>query len=527
MKREDILTVDEAIKFVDSRTAPIAELKEPVKTVEGQLNKNSIKCHYGTRCPYVNGGDASRLLVEWDYLRQRLDEMEKVMALAQAEIEKLHQENEKLKEERETLRYDLKQMLGKIFKPQVKPEPDVNRAKRGAPCGHRGSSRRRPEEISEFIDSYPDKCDKCGGQIKVYEKSFDEHVVEDIEIKKRVTCYRLHYGYCKQCKRVVYPKAKEPIMASDRIGIRARAVGAHLRYLGLPYRKTAKIFKDIFGLNLTHPSLLAFNIEQAQNGAPVYEGIKQSIRHSPCVNADETGWRVSGQNHWLWVFTNKDAALYQIDKSRGSKVVDNILGKEYHGVLISDFYSAYNKLQALAKQRCLGHLLAEIKKIQERNKLAPESLDGMFCQELKTVLKQTIDAWNEYHEETKVFEDLVKEKERAIPRMVELLSLPIKHKDTRRLRKRIIKYNQELFTFLDNPLVEPTNNRAERQLRPNVIMRKITFGNRSALGASNQAVMMSIIQTGVLNGIEPLDISLALSVKPLASFTELPKIGSP
>jgi len=86
-------------------------------------------------------------------------------------------------------------------------------------------------------------------------------------------------------------------MTGDRIGIRARAVGAHLRYLGLPYRKTAKIFKDIFGLNLTHPSFLAFNTEQAQNGASIYEGIKQSIRHSPCVNADETGWRVSGQNH--------------------------------------------------------------------------------------------------------------------------------------------------------------------------------------------------------------------------------------
>ena len=69
MKCEEILTVDEAIKFVDSRTAPIAELKEPLKTLEGQLNKNSMECCYGTRCPYVNDGDVSRLLVEWDYLR--------------------------------------------------------------------------------------------------------------------------------------------------------------------------------------------------------------------------------------------------------------------------------------------------------------------------------------------------------------------------------------------------------------------------------------------------------------------------
>lgn len=84
-------------------------------------------------------------------------------------------------------------------------------------------------------------------------------MVEDIEIKKKVTCYRLHHGYCKQCKRVIYSKAKESILASDRIGVQARAVGGYLRYLGLPYRKVTKIFKDIFDLDLTHPSFLAFN----------------------------------------------------------------------------------------------------------------------------------------------------------------------------------------------------------------------------------------------------------------------------
>ena len=116
-----------------------------------------MDCHHGIRCPYVSGGDIWHLIGERDYLRQRLDQMEKVMALAQVEIEKLRQENEKIKEERETLGYQLKQMLGKIFKPGVKPEPEVSHPKRGAPCGHRGNSRRRPEEISEFIDSYPDK----------------------------------------------------------------------------------------------------------------------------------------------------------------------------------------------------------------------------------------------------------------------------------------------------------------------------------------------------------------------------------
>jgi hypothetical protein len=111
--------------------------------------------------------------------------------------------------------------------------------------------------------------------------------------------------------------------------------------------------------------------------------------------------------------------------------------------------------------------------------------------------------------------------------MIELLLLPLEHEDTQRLRNRIIRHNQELFIFLDNPSVEPTNNRAERQLRPMVIMRKLTFGNRSDLGALNQAVIMSIIETSVLNDVEPLDIFRALSVKPLTSLVELPKARPP
>jgi FtsZ-binding cell division protein ZapB len=483
-----------------------------------------MKCDHGSNCPYVNGRDVRRLIAERDYLSQRLDEMERVMV---AEIEKVRRENRELKEENKTLRHQLKQMLGKIFKRQVKPPHDADRPKRGAPCGHRGNSRRRPEEISELVDLYPEKCDQCGGEVNGYPDTFDEHVIEDIEIKKKVTCYRFHYGYCKRCQKVVRAKVNSAGNPNDRIGAQARAVGGYLRYLGVTYRKAARLFKDVFDLNLTHPSFMAFNTEQAQNGAPLYEAIKQSIRHSPYVNADETGWRVNGQNHWLWVFTNKEVALYHIDESRGSKVVTNILGEKYQGVLGCDFYSAYNELVARLKQRCLGHLLSEIKKVQEKNQFAPDSIDGIFCHELKTLLKQLIDVRNRHREEAGVFDDLARAKDWAIPKMTDLLSSPIEHEDTQRVRNRVIRHNQELFVFLDDPSVEPTNNRAERQLRPMVIMRKLTFGNRSNLGASNQAMIMSIIETGVLNDVEPLDIFLALSVKPITSFVELPRIRPP
>ena len=497
-----------------------------VEQKTGRWGMVGVQCHRGRKCPYVNGGDIWRLIDERDYLSQRVDEMEEVLALAHTEIEMLRQENHQLKEEIKRLGHELKQVLGKIFKPRVKPHHDGAQPKRGAPAGHRGNSRRRPEVISEFIDIYPEKCDRCGGEVRGYPNHFDEHVTEDIEIRKKVTCHRFHYGYCQRCKEVVYAK-KVAVPANDRIGTEVRAISGYMRRLGFTYRKVAKFFKDVVEIDLTHPSFLSFNAEQAQNGAPLYEGIKQSVRHSPSVNADETGWRVNGDNHWLWIFTNNDAALYHIDESRGGKVVRNILGAKYEGVLGCDFLPAYNELDAEAKQRCLAHFLSEIKKVQEKSEFLPDNVDGTFCAELKTVFKQAIAVWNSYREGTAGSNDLAQTKARAILKLVELLLLPLEHEDTQRLRDRVIRHNQELFIFLDNPSVEPTNNRAERQLRPMVIKRKLTFGNRSDSGASNEAVVMSVVETGALNGIEPLDIFRALSEKPLTSFVQLPEARPP
>ncbi len=113
----------------------------------------------------------------------------------------------------------------------------------------------------------------------------------------------------------------------------------------------------------------------------------------------------------MWIFTNKEASLYHIDESRGGKVVTNILGEKYQGVLGCDFYSGYNELVARLKQRCLSHLLSEIKKVQDKNQFDPESVDGKFCHELKTVLKELIDVRNRHREEPGVLDSLTRAKD--------------------------------------------------------------------------------------------------------------------
>lgn len=198
----------------------------------------SIKeCRDGHRCPYLAGVDVFSLQKDWEYLKARVLDLE-------TKIARLQQEHQNLRDEKESLQYQLKQALAKIFKPRVKPRPLENQPRRGAPHGHQGGGRKRPSEISDYIEVYPKVCDKCGRAVKIYEKKFDEHVVEDIEIKKKTPCYRFHYGYYPRCQKVVYLKGKDKasIMPYDRIGPQARTVGGYLRYHGLPYRKLSKDF---------------------------------------------------------------------------------------------------------------------------------------------------------------------------------------------------------------------------------------------------------------------------------------------
>ncbi len=154
-------------------------------------------------CSYLLGGDIFRLIKERGYLNQRVQALTEELISRQAEIERLKIANQELVSKNSTLNYELKELRRKVFKRKRKV---TTLKKRGAPLGHKGTSRRRPTVISEYRDIYPDKCDRCGEKIKVYENSFEEHTVEDIELIKKATLYRLHYGYCPKCRRVTRVK---------------------------------------------------------------------------------------------------------------------------------------------------------------------------------------------------------------------------------------------------------------------------------------------------------------------------------
>ncbi len=269
----------------------------------------------------------------------------------------------------------------------------------------------------------------------------------------------------------------------------------------------AKTFEEFFGLEITASSLIGFDANLCKKGIPFYEQIKEKIRWSDSVHADETGWKYDGIPYWLWCFVNTHLALFHIDKKRSSIVVKKTLGEKYKGILISDDFSAYGPVEAKAKQKCTVHFLRDIREALE------EPLDEdsrKFLIEIKILIKKAVFARKEYLDGKKSKEELIKLKEEIFVALIRVCCVELKNAGAENLRKRILRHGEELFTFLTYPEIEPDNNRAERQLRPSVILRKISFGHRSSQGLKNHSVIMSLIETAKLRGITPRDLLLSL-----------------
>jgi len=320
--------------------------------------------------------------------KRKIGDLEKPMLVRK--VKRLDKQNRRLKErlrqveeENRALKSQLEEYRKKFFKKnKVKPEDEQKCSKffkknkvkpedeqkcsrpkkRGAPIGHPGSTRRKPEHIDEHVDVTLKRCPDCGGANLSRCKRHEDHYQEDIVLpQKKVTRYRHHLYYCKDCKKTVQGIGKNE-MPGSYIGPVAKSVAGFLRYqTGMPYRKIRQLFGELFHLDFDPSSCPGFDRQIRSRGQPFYDLLKKNLSKKPFVHADETGWRVDGINHWLWCFAAVGAIVYLIDRSRSGTVVKSVLSKKYPGVLISDFLSTYNSIKC-RKQRCLVHLLRLIKK---------------------------------------------------------------------------------------------------------------------------------------------------------------------
>ncbi len=420
----------------------------------------------------------------------------------------LTEENQRLKEENAYLKFELKELKDRIYghrkrkdPPSESPQVQAPPKKRGAIFGHLGWFRKKPEHIDKIVEVCLDKCPICGaGDLKEC-GGVKTHLQEDIVlVAPKVTMYRKRRYYCRACRHVVIGHGEDE-QSRSHIGPQAKTLAAYLKYhVKVSDRDIQKIFQELFGLKFTIGSVLGFRNQLRKRLEPVYENLVRSIRRGRFVHADETGWKIDGKSGWLWSFSNKKTAVCHIDSSRGGKVPQAVLGQTYKGVLITDFYSAYNRVHSGAKQRCLVHLLRNIKQVEEC--LTTDHATQSFCVRLKTLIYDAAELAEQRKDLSSV--DYTKKRGQILELFGDLKLTDPANKITQRFIKRLERHRQECFTFLDKPGIPWHNNHAERMIRPNVLLRKITFGNRSPEGLQNHNVLMSVIQTAKLKGLDPL-----------------------
>ena len=416
---------------------------------------------------------------------------------------------EDLEEQLAYIKFKLEDLQSKRYKPSGKkppddtpPAPPASPKKRGGLFGHAGFFRKKPIKIDRIEEVTLDKCPECGSRDLTECKNTHEHIQEDIILPKvEVTLYRKHRYYCKCCKKVLTPEGSDEIPGS-RIGPRVKSFAAFLRYaIKISENDVTALFEKAFNLKISASSIAGFMDQLKREALPIYNNLLSELKKSSFIHADETGWSIDGVGHWLWKLSNKKICVSHIDKGRGQAVVEKLLGAKYLGVLISDFLSAYNKIKAKAKQRCLVHILRDLGKVME---YWHDDMEVMrYCERLKKIFEDAITLHNEYKKKRR--DKAYRKLRESLTQSLKDFSFPNPNKRIlKRFAKRLKRHEDEMLTFLYERGVDYHNNHAEQQIRPDVIFRKITYGNRSIAGAENHSVIMSILQTAKLNGIDPL-----------------------
>ncbi len=479
------------------------------------------ECPYRHTCPHLNHLSTTwTMQVYQDSFKLRMEyhAMEKRYEQRIAELEAtLRERDDKIAQ--------LRLQHQKQFKANVKPllVRQEGPKKRGAPPGHPPWRQREPDHVDQTVNvAAPQVCPRCACRDLSSCPEVYEHVQEDIVLvpRTRVIRFRHDQSYCPKCRRPVYQTASDEV-AGCSIGPVTRAVAMHLRYdLQIPYRKVQHILRDLFGMPLVHASAMSFDRQAAMRGIPLYEELTAKLKSSDVAYADETSWRENGCGLYMWFGGNQQLATYRI-ANRSSDSAVALLGEDFDGTLITDAYASYNAVNARYRQTCWSHLARKSKEILQQIKLTKPSIrvpkTVAFCQKLKAFASRCCELGGQLRSR-----QLSQSKARAMIPLLEkqlrqFAGKPVDYDAAETLRDRIMRKDfDKLFTFLRVNGVEPTNNHAERAVRPIVIMRKVCFGTRSEAGSQSHSVLPSLLQTARRQGKDQIQFLVTLITQPHA-----------
>jgi transposase len=407
---------------------------------------------------------------------------------------------EKLEEENKALKERLNNNSSNSSQPpstdkRKKKQSNASKNKGGGKMGHKGHFRKLLDvnEVDDIVKCrLPSHCE-CGGRINLKEEHHRHQVYELPKIRLHVTEYHLEKGRCTCCGAnpiAILPEGVTwGITGPNLTSFMSQMVSKYK----LSRRELQEFLKEQYSFTLSLGSV--FNKQKLVNKAlekPTSELLEQ-IKESPCVNMDETGHRRDGKSEWLWGMMSQKAAFFSIEKSRGKKIIHRLMeGYEY--IIISDRYAGYNYFDSSKRQLCWAHLKRDFTKISEK----PDKTIARIGKNLLSCQAKIFEYWHRYKQGHLCRNSLALETELIRKQMGEYLEQG-SYTDPKlkivRFCKNLLDNFSALWTFIFVDGVEPTNNHAERCLRPAVIWRKKSFGTRSDYGSEFVARTMSFITT--------------------------------
>src|SRR6516162_5280515 len=422
-------------------------------------------------------------------LRQRVAELE-------AANQRLERRIQELLQALEEAQRAAKRQAAPFSRRQPQAHPAKPGRKAGAQYGRR-CRRPIPETIDQTLEAeLPGRCPHCGGPVEErgmesqYQTEIPQPQVERIE-------FRIHVGQCQSCGRRVqgrHPRQSSDALgsAASQLGVRAVALATELnKGLGLSYGKTAVVLETALGLRVSRGGLVQAVRRVARKAEPSYEQLREQIRGSPSVTADETGWKVGGRLWWMWVFSSAAATVYAIQPGRGYEQAVAVLRADFEGFLVRDGWMVYRRFGGAIHQTCLAHLL---RRCEEMMAVARPGA-AQFPRRVKQILQASLQL-RDRREQNQIGEHgLAVVRGKLEARLDRELERRPRDPANRRLANHLRREREAMFTFLYCPGLEATNYRAEQAIRPMVVTRKVWGGNRTEQGAHAQSVLVSILQT--------------------------------
>ena len=450
-----------------------------------------------------------------EQLRKELDRLGQRVAELEARLIELEGENQQLRKELEAARRAAARQAAPFRRRERKKVPDGQKKRPGRQPGHPGACRPVPEHVDEQVEVPLAACPHCGGQVTGVTR-LEQYIEELPPVRPHVVKLLTYRGECAHCGKVF---STHPLQTSRgqgaakvQFGPRALSLAACLnKQLGLTLGSTTQALHAMAGLRITRGGLAQAIQRVARKVRGLYDQWQVRIRRSPAVYADETSWWVGGPGWWLWVFTTPEATLYRVDHSRGHEVVQEMLGDDFPGVLVSDCLASYDPLP-YRKHKCIAHHLRAIAEARQR----PD-----------TPHPQYLDQWKRFFLAVRVIagarSGMPAEQYQARCAALEqwcdrLLQDVGRQPGDQAIAQRLSKQRAHLLGCLYEPAVEPTNNRAERALRPAVIARKLSCGNKTVRGRDAWEVLASLGATCRQRAIDFVSYLLPhLSLVPAAS----------